>query len=80
MTRVLILDPPGPLACRSGVAMGSEGLLIRVDLDSNLGWVLCRPSELVNDTLPEWVPEWLRLWLYKTRRGWREYRERRSYK
>lgn len=76
MTRVLILDTPSPLSCRSGVAVGSEHLMIRVQLGHRLGWVLCKPCEIVPDDLPEWLPEWLRLWIHHTRRGWRRYHER----
>lgn len=63
MTRVLIMDPPTPLAVRTGVAVGSCHLYVRVKLDHYTGEILCRPSELEADDLPEWLPVWLKLWL-----------------
>ena len=63
MTRVLIMQTPSPLAGRTGEAVGSCHLFVRVKLDHHCGEVLCKPSELEVDDLPEWLPTWLKLWI-----------------
>ena len=63
MTRVLIMQTPSPLAVRTGEAVGSCHLFVRVKLDHHCGEVLCKPSELEVDDLPEWLPTWLKLWI-----------------
>lgn len=75
MTKVLILEHPS-LAVRSGVAVGSCSLYVRVRLNYHCGEVLCKPSDLEVDDLPPWMPEWLKLWIKRFGRRVRAWRER----
>lgn len=63
MTRVLLMQTPSPPSVRTGEAVGSCHLFVRVKLDHPCGEVLCKPSELEVDDLPEWLPAWLKLWI-----------------
>lgn len=73
MTRVLIMTHPS-LSVHSGEAVGSCHLYVRVKLDHYCGEVLCRPSELEVDDLPEWLPTWLKLWIKRFGRRVRTWR------
>lgn len=69
------MQTPSPLVVRTGEAVGSLHLYVRVKLDYYCGEVLCKPSELEVDDLPEWLPTWLKLWIKRFGRRVRTWRE-----